>query len=65
MTSVPVRLLKRIPIPSLQRIPMLSVIFAVLLLVSVAPLLIYGAKVIGINRQALETNEKELQNTIT
>ena len=52
-------------IPSLKRIPILSVIFAVLLLVSVAPLLIYGTKVIGINRQALETNEKELQNTIT
>ena len=65
MTSVLARLLKRIPIPTLKRIPILSVIFAVLLLVSVAPLLIYGWMVIGINRNALETNEQELQNTIT
>ena len=65
MTSVPARLLKRIPIPTLKRIPILSVIFAVLLLVSVAPLLIYGWMVIGINRKALETNEQELQNTVT
>ena len=57
MISVLARLLKRIPI--------LSVIFAVLLLVSVAPLLIYGWMVIGINREALNTNEQELQNTIT
>ena len=65
MTRVLVRLLKRIPIPTLNRIPILSVIFAVLLLVSVAPLLIYGWMVIGINREALNTNEQELQNTIT
>ena len=65
MTGVLVRLLKRIPTPTLKRIPILSVIFAVLLLVSVAPLLIYGWMVIGINRNALETNEQELQNTIT
>ncbi len=49
----------------MKRIPILWVIFAVLVLVSVAPLLIYGTKVIAINREALETNEKELQNTIT
>jgi len=49
----------------MKRIPILWVIFAVLVLVSVGPLLIYGTKVIGINREALETNEMELQNTIT
>ena len=65
MIGVLARLLKRIPIPTLKRIPILSVIFAVLLLVSVAPLLIYGWMVIGINREALNTNEQELQNTIT
>ncbi len=49
----------------MKRLPILYVILAVLVLVSVAPLLIYGIKVMGINREALETNEKELQNTIT
>ena len=65
MTGVRVPSLKCIPIPSLKRLPILSVIFAVLLLVSVVPLFIYSRMVIGINREALETNEQELQNTIT
>ena len=49
----------------MKRVPILYVIFAVLILVSVGPLMFYGIKVIEINREALETNEKELQNTIT
>ena len=49
----------------MKRLPILYVIFAVLVLVSVGPLLIYSTKVIGINQTALETNEQELQNTIT
>ena len=65
MTGVRVPSLKHIPIPSLKRLPILSVIFAVLVLVSVVPLLIYGWIVIGKNRQALKTNEQELQNAIT
>ncbi len=65
MTGVRVPSLKHIPIPSLKRLPILSVIFAVLLLVSVVPLLIYGWIVIGKNREALKTNEQELQNAIT
>ena len=65
MTGVRLPSLKHIPIPSLKRLPILSVIFAVLVLVSVVPLLIYGWIVIGKNRQALKTNEQELQNAIT
>jgi putative nucleotidyltransferase with HDIG domain len=49
----------------MRRLPILYLICAVLIVVSVGPLLIYGIKMIGINREALETNEKELQNTIT
>jgi putative nucleotidyltransferase with HDIG domain len=49
----------------MKRLPILYLILAMLVLVSVVPLLIYSSKVIGINREALETNEKELQNSIT
>ncbi len=49
----------------MKRVPILYVVLAVLVLVSLAPLVIYGIKVMAINREALETNEKELQNSIT
>jgi hypothetical protein len=49
----------------MKRLPILYVVLAVLVLVSVAPLAIYGLKVIAINRETLETNEKILQNTVT
>ncbi len=49
---------------SVKRIPILYLGFGILVLVSVVPLLFFGAKLISINRQALETNEQELQNTI-
>ncbi len=48
----------------MKRIPILYLAFGVLFLVSVPPLLFYGTKLISINREALETNEQELQNTI-
>lgn len=40
-------------------------ILGVLILVSVVPMYFYAGKVIDINRQSLQTNEKFLQNTIT
>src|SRR5882672_11377004 len=49
---------------TVKRIPILYLAFAVLVLVSVPPLVFYGTKLISINREALETNEQELQNTI-
>ncbi len=48
----------------MKRLRILYVVLAVLVLVSVVPLLVYGTKMIAINRETLETNEKELQNTI-
>src|SRR5690242_8624185 len=38
---------------------------AVLVLVSVVPLWVYGAKMVSDNREKLKTNERLLQNTIT
>ncbi|OFV99922.1 MAG: hypothetical protein A3F68_10165 [Acidobacteria bacterium RIFCSPLOWO2_12_FULL_54_10] len=49
----------------IKRIPFLYVILGVLLVASVIPLLMYALKMIEINRNALETNENLLQNTIT
>src|SRR3989304_5402893 len=49
----------------MKRIRILYVILAVLLLASVGPLLFYAFKTMDINRDALETNEILLQNTIT
>lgn len=49
----------------MKRMRMLYVILAVMLLASVGPLIFYASKTMDINRQALETNEILLQNTIT
>lgn len=48
-----------------KRIPLLYLILAVLVLLSVVPLLLYSDFVASRNRQELETNERLLQNTIT
>jgi putative nucleotidyltransferase with HDIG domain len=48
-----------------QRIPILYLILGVLVVVAVVPLWFYGTKVVEINRDKLETNEKLLQSTIT
>jgi len=50
---------------AMKRIRILYVILAVLVVASTGPLIFYAFKMIAINRQALETNEKELQNTTT
>src|ERR1700731_119838 len=49
----------------MKRIRFLYVILAVLVVASVGPLLFYALKMLALNRQALETNEQELQNTTT
>ncbi|MBI2817443.1 MAG: HD domain-containing protein [Acidobacteria bacterium] len=49
----------------MKRIRFLYVILAVLVLASVGPLLFYSLKMLALNRQALETNEQEIQNTTT
>ena len=49
----------------MKRDRFLYVIFAILLVASVGPLLFYSFKMLALNRQALETNEQELQNTTT
>jgi HD-GYP domain-containing protein (c-di-GMP phosphodiesterase class II) len=49
----------------IKRIRFLYVILAVLVLASVGPLLFHSVKMLSLNRQALETNEQELQNTTT
>ena len=48
-----------------RRIPLLYLILTVLVALSVIPLLIYGYKVSSRNREALQTNEQILQNTVT
>jgi len=48
-----------------SRIPILYLMLAVLVLVSVVPLWVYGAKMVSDNREKLKTNERLLQNTIT
>ena len=45
--------------------PILSLILGVLILVSVVPIYFYAGKVINLNRERLQTNEKLLQNTVT
>src|SRR2546427_5864323 len=47
------------------RIPILYVILGVLVAISVVPMYFYSAKVESINRDALKTNERLLQNTVT
>lgn len=49
----------------MKQFRLLYVILAVMLLASVGPLIFYASKTMEINRQALETNEILLQNTIT
>ena len=53
----------KLPIPA--RIPILYVILGVLVAISVVPMYFYSAKVESINREALKTNERLLQNTVT
>lgn len=48
----------------MKRIPILYLAFGLLVAVSVPPLTFFGLKLIEINRQTLETNEQELQNTL-
>ena len=47
------------------RVPILYVILGVLVVISVVPMYFYSAQVESINREALKTNEKFLQNTVT
>src|SRR5215471_8662162 len=47
------------------RIPILYVILGVLVAISVVPMYFYSAQVEAINSNALKTNERMLQNTIT
>jgi HD-GYP domain-containing protein (c-di-GMP phosphodiesterase class II) len=53
----------KLPIPA--RIPILYVILGVLVAISVVPMYFYSAQVESINSNALKTNERMLQNTIT
>ncbi len=48
-----------------RRIPLLYLVLSVLLALSVIPLLVYGTRVSSRNREALQTNEQILQNTVT
>ena len=48
-----------------RRIPLLYLILNVLLALSVIPLLVYGFLVNSKNREALQTNEQEMQSTVT
>ena len=47
------------------RVPILYVILSVLIIISVVPMYFYTAKVEGINRERLITNERLLQNAVT
>jgi HD-GYP domain-containing protein (c-di-GMP phosphodiesterase class II) len=47
-----------------KRIPILYLSLAVLVMVSIPPLVFYATKLNETSRQALQTNEQELQNTI-
>lgn len=53
----------KLPLPS--RIRILYLIIAVLVAVAVVPLYFYARKVVDMNQEALERNEKLLQNTVT
>jgi HD-GYP domain-containing protein (c-di-GMP phosphodiesterase class II) len=53
----------KLPLPS--RIPILYLILVVLVAVGVVPLYFYATKVVGLNRETLERNEKLLQNMVT
>ncbi|MFL6300159.1 MAG: HD domain-containing phosphohydrolase [Terriglobales bacterium] len=47
------------------RVPLLYLILAVLLVISVVPVWLFGTKVVSISKDKLKTNEMLLQNTIT
>lgn len=53
----------KLPLPS--RIPILYLILVVLIAVGVVPLYFYATKVVGLDRDTLERNEKLLQNMVT
>ncbi len=53
----------KLPLPS--RIPILYLILVVLIAVGVVPLYFYATKVVDLNRDTLERNEKLLQNMVT
>ena len=53
------------PAPNPARIPILYVILGVLLIISIVPMYFYSSEVEKINREALKTNEKLLQNAVT
>src|SRR5215471_12508108 len=53
----------KLPLPS--RVRILYLIIAVLIAVAVVPLYFYARKVVDMNQEALERNEKLLQNTVT
>src|SRR5262249_3201743 len=53
----------KLPLPS--RVRILYLIIAVLIAVAVFPLYFYARKVVTMNQEALERNEKLLQNTVT
>ncbi|HEY6273949.1 MAG TPA: HD domain-containing phosphohydrolase [Terriglobales bacterium] len=53
----------KLPLPS--RIPILYLILVVLIAVGVVPLYFYATRVVGLNRETLERNEKLLQNMVT
>ena len=52
----------KLPLPS--RIPILYLIISVLIAVGVVPLYFYATKVVDMNRETLQRNEKLLQNTV-
>jgi HD-GYP domain-containing protein (c-di-GMP phosphodiesterase class II) len=53
----------KLPLPS--RVPILYLIISVLIAVAVVPLYFYAQKVVDMNQEALQRNEKLLQNTVT
>jgi HD-GYP domain-containing protein (c-di-GMP phosphodiesterase class II) len=53
----------KLPLPS--RVPILYLILVVLVAVGVVPLYFYATKVVGLNRDTLERNEKLTQNMVT
>jgi HD-GYP domain-containing protein (c-di-GMP phosphodiesterase class II) len=53
----------KLPLPS--RVPIIYLILIVLIAVSVVPLYFYKSKVVELNRETLERNEKLAQNVVT
>jgi HD-GYP domain-containing protein (c-di-GMP phosphodiesterase class II) len=65
MTGLPEKLSQQLGRFLPSRIPLLYLVLSVLLALSVIPLLIYGTQVSSRNREALQTNEQELQTAVT